>query len=416
MLPKAAYGIFVLILVLVITIDVSAKSIVVVKGGAVSSLQAAIAMSESGDTIIIKAGTYYESRIEIDKSIVLIGEGFPVIDGGGKDEVLTVTADSVWIEGLQIQNIQANYIEDVAAIKVKKSKQVTIHNNRILDTFFGVYLEHSSDVLVSKNHIVSQSKLEMSSGNAIHLWYCKRIKIIDNYVSGHRDGIYLEFVENSTVQGNESNANVRYGLHFMFSNHDEYSDNIFRNNGAGVAVMFSNHIKMQDNQFLENWGEAAYGLLLKEIYDATIVNNDFIKNCTAIFVEGSTRIEYRSNLFRDNGWALKISGGCLENKVHKNNFISNSFDVAFHGAKNESSFDGNFWASYSGYDLDKDQIGDIPYRPVKLFNFIVQQTPEAIVLLRSLFVDIVNFAERINPLYTPKNIIDHQPLMQPYHD
>ena len=393
-----------------------AKCLVVTPDGPINSIQTAIDLADHGDTVMITQGTYHASRIIVDKSIVLLGQQLPVIRGPGKDEVMRVTADSVQIHGLQIENVLANYIEDIAAIRVKEAKGVIIQGNHIINTFFGIYLEHCKEVLVRNNHIVGESKLEMSSGNAIHLWYCKEIDIENNYVSGHRDGIYLEFVENSVVKQNESKDNVRYGLHFMFSNHDTYSDNTFENNGAGVAVMFSNHIEMYDNRFIQNWGEAAYGLLLKEIYDASITNNDFVKNCTAIFVEGSSRIDYLGNLFRDNGWALKISGGCLENQVHGNTFIGNAFDVAFHGSKNENDFNGNYWSSYTGYDLNKDEIGDVPYRPVKLFNFIVHHTPETIVLLRSLFVDIVNFAEKINPLYTPKNIIDHAPLMQPAHD
>ena len=58
---------------------------------------------------------------------------------------------------------------------------------------------------------------------------------------------------------------------------------------------------------------------------------------------------------------------------------------------NDNKFDGNYWSSYSGYDLDKDQIGDVPYRPVKLFSYVVNRTPETIILLRSLFVDLINF-------------------------
>jgi len=384
--------------------------------GAIASIQEGINAATPGDTLLIAAGLYSESEIEINKSLHIIGMDFPIIDGGGKSEILIVTADSVVIEGLQIQNIQANYIADIAGIKLKEVKHVTLRNNRILDTFFGIYLQHCRHIRIEGNQIKSDAILEMSSGNAIHLWYCKNILIVGNEVSGHRDGIYLEFVENSEVSNNISVDNIRYGLHFMFSNYDTYYENVFSRNGAGVAVMFSNHIDMHHNEFLHNWGEASYGLLLKEIYDAEITNNKFVKNCIGIFVEGSTRINYHSNLFQNNGWALKISGGCLDNDVARNSFVSNTFDVAFHGTKNENSFDGNFWSAYNGYDIDRDEVGDVPYRPVKLFNFIVHKTPEAIVLLRSLFVDIVNFAEKVNPLYTPKNIIDRKPLMQPAHD
>ncbi len=80
--------------------------------------------------------------------------------------------------------------------------------------------------------------------------------------------------------------------------------------------------------------------------------------------------------------------------------------------QNENLFDGNYWSDYTGYDLDKDGIGDVPYRPVKLFNYVVEQTPETLVLLRSLFIDLINFSEKVSPVFTPANVLDNRPSMK----
>ena len=72
----------------------------------------------------------------------------------------------------------------------------------------------------------------------------------------------------------------------------------------------------------------------------------------------------------------------------------------------------NYWSNYTGYDLDKDGAGDIPYRPVKLFSYIVNRTPETIILLRSLFIDIIDFSEKVSPIFTPDNLIDETPEMK----
>jgi nitrous oxidase accessory protein len=101
----------------------------------------------------------------------------------------------------------------------------------------------------------------------------------------------------------------------------------------------------------------------------------------------------------------------LDNEIYKNNFISNSFHLAVQTNSN-NTFSGNYWSDYNGYDLDKNGIGDVPYHPVKLFNFVINRTPEAIILLRSLFVDIINFSERVSPVFTPKNVVDNEPLMK----
>ena len=184
------------------------------------------------------------------------------------------------------------------------------------------------------------------------------------------------------------------------------------NNGAGVAVMFSKKINMWENIFEHNWGQSSYGLLLKEINDADIKNNTFKENTIGIYVEGCARINYTHNEFNRNGWAIKISGGCLDNIISKNNFLSNTFDLSVNNNANDNKFDGNYWSEYNGYDLDRDGVGDVAYRPVKLFNFVVNQTPEAMVLLRSFFVDLINFSEKVSSVFTPKNVLDNRPAMK----
>jgi len=198
----------------------------------------------------------------------------------------------------------------------------------------------------------------------------------------------------------------------MFSNNDAYYNNTFRNNGSGVAVMFSKFIKMKNNSFKKNWGTASYGLLLKEIYDAQIEQNIFEENTTGINIEGSTRINYKNNNFIRNGWAIKIAGACYTNIFTHNNFLHNSFDISYNSKLNDNKFDRNYWSDYTGYDLDKNGVGDVPYRPVKLFSYIVNKTPETVVLLRSLFVDIINFSEKVSPAFTPDNLLDNNPLMK----
>lgn len=59
----------------------------------------------------------------------------------------------------------------------------------------------------------------------------------------------------------------------MFSDYDAYHDNIFTDNGAGVAVMYTNHVEMTGNTFQDNWGPVSYGLLLKDINYSLIRGN-----------------------------------------------------------------------------------------------------------------------------------------------
>lgn len=376
------------------------------------SIKDAVLQAKPGSTIIIKKGTYPEHNIEITKPLTILGEGNPVVDGQDKGEIITIESDDVTIDGLKIVNVGTSYTTDYAAVRVVKSENFLLQNLKLERLFFGIYLEKAKNGKVLNNTIMGDAVEEFNSGNGIQLWYCRNIEVSGNSIEKVRDGIYLEFSDEINISDNISKNNVRYGLHFMFSNNDVYRNNIFKDNGAGVAVMFSKHIKMLKNTFRDNWGTASYGLLLKEINDAEISNNLFVENTIGINIEGSNRINYRDNDFKNNGWAVKVRGACYANIFSKNNFLYNSFDISYNSKLNDNEFDQNYWSNYTGYDLDRDGIGDVPYRPVKLFSYIVNQTPETIVLLRSLFIDIIDFSEKVSPVFTPDNLMDNKPRMQ----
>ncbi len=388
------------------------KTIFVCEGCPVQTINQAYDLAQPGDTVLVKSGTYACVNLELKKPITVLGEQGAILDGQSEGYILKILADNVTISGLKFINAGRSYTKDFAAIYSSRANNFVITNNTIIDPFFGILLEKSHKGLVENNTVLSDRVREDDSGNGIHGWHCSKLRIKNNELSGLRDGIYLEFVEESVIQNNNSHGNIRYGLHFMFSNHDDYIENTFRDNGAGVAVMFSKFIQMRRNHFVQNWGTASYGLLLKEIYDAEVEENKFQQNTVGIFLEGSTRINYRKNRFERNGWAIKVSGGCYTNIFSQNDFVSNSFDVSYNSKMNDNKFEGNYWSSYSGYDLDKDNIGDVPYRPVKLFSYVVNRTPETIILLRSLFVDIINFSERVSPVFTPDNLVDNAPAMK----
>jgi|TARA_R110002110_G_scaffold85074_4_gene220948 nitrous oxidase accessory protein len=392
----------------------AARTIEVCKSCEVNSLKLAISIATSGDTILVKKGTYKEFNILVDKPLTIVGEDYPIIDGEDKGEIIRVTADNVTIDGLFIINVGTSYTSDHAAIRIVRCENFAIQNIVLEKLFFGIYIEKSNNGKIYHNTIIGDAQDEYNSGNGIQLWYSKNVKVERNIVQKVRDGIYLEFSDNIIINENVSTNNLRYGLHFMFSNDDVYTNNTFENNGAGVAVMFSKRIKMINNTFKKNWGTAAFGILLKEINDAEISNNTFEENTVGINIEGSNRIVYNNNDFISNGYAIKVLGACYSNTFSNNNFLYNSFDISYNSKINDNEFENNYWSSYAGYDLDKDGIGDVPYRPVKLFSYIVNRTPETIILMRSLFIDIIDFSEKVSPVFTPDNLLDNRPQMKKF--
>jgi len=389
-----------------------ANTIHVGKQYSVKSIQQAVVQSNDGDTIMVHKGLYREGNIVINKKIVFIGKDFPVLDAQKKREVLSVKADSVVVKGFKIINSGFAALDDPCGIKVYNRTFVRIYNNRLDNNFFGIYLQNCNNCIVKGNTIVSHGTQEQLIGNGIHCWKSYNLQIIANTISGHRDGIYFEFVTNSVIWRNISTKNIRYGLHFMFSNDDSYITNLFKNNGAGVAVMFSKSVKMFNNTFEENWGDSAYGLLLKEIADGYIFNNKFIKNTSGIYMEGTSRMKVEKNDFVSNGWGMKIQASCMDNEVLNNNYLKNTFDISTNGSLVLNTFNSNYWDKYEGYDLDKNGVGDVPYHPLSLFAVLTEKNASTMLLYRSFMITLLDKSEKVLPSITPDNFIDKTPLMK----
>lgn len=391
----------------------SAAVLTVQKGGAIQTLSQALSLAHSGDTIGVESGTYTESNMRISKPLTLIGNGWPVVEAAGQGSILEIHAPNVTITGFELRGVPVSFVKENAAILISESENCEIKENRFIDNFFAVYLANANRCRVIRNSITGSSESLTSAGNGIHMWYCRDIAVRDNQIRGQRDGIYLEFVKHSSINGNDSSGNLRYGLHFMFSDSCRYEKNRFARNGAGVAVMYTSQVDMLENTFEDSWGGASYGLLLKDIRDSRVSRNIITRNSIGIYLEGSDRIIIEGNRFSANGWAIKIMANCVGSRIIANDFIDNSFQVATNSRQSFSEFDGNYWSTYRGFDIDRDGFGDLPYRPVSLYSLIVESEPATLVLIRSLLVDLLNLVERIMPTLTPESLADARPSMRP---
>ncbi|MDF2774491.1 MAG: hypothetical protein K0S86_3991, partial [Geminicoccaceae bacterium] len=159
-------------------------------------------------------------------------------------------------------------------------------------------------------------------------------------------------------------------------------------------------------------GSAAYGLLLKEIADPVLERNVFRGNTVGLFADGAARIHATGNRFESNGWAVKLMASTEDGRFTANEFLGNTFDVSSNSRTNSTVFDGNYWSDYQGYDLDRDGIGDVPHRPVRLFSLLVEDNEPTLILLRSLFVGLLDTAERVLPSLTPETLADARPSMR----
>ncbi|MBK9731178.1 MAG: nitrous oxide reductase family maturation protein NosD [Chitinophagaceae bacterium] len=381
--------------------------------GKLKSIKEALRIAKAKDTILVSKGTYQEKNIVIEKAIVLLGNNMPVLDGEDRFEIISVKSNDVVIDGFHLIRSGYSDIAEMSAIKIYYVHHVVIRHNFFDDTYFGVYNLSATKCFIINNRFLAKGADEMKSGNGIHCWHCDSMIISGNTITGHRDGIYFEFVSNSVISENRSIHNVRYGLHFMFSHSNIFDKNFFTGNGSGCAVMFSHNVTMTNNTFSENWGSASYGILMKEISDSYVKGNQFSQNTSGIYMEGTNRIEVLNNDFSKNGTAMRMQASCSGNTIRANNFMSNTFDVATNGSLVLNVLAGNYWDKYLGYDLDRNGVGDVPFHPITFYSMLTEQVPEAMMLLHSFMVTLLDNVEKIIPTITPENFLDATPAMKP---
>src|SRR5690606_20118678 len=104
-----------------------------------STLASALVATETGDTILVMAGTHRESGLVIDKTIAIRGEPGAVLDAEGGGTILDIRADDVAVSGLTFRNVGMNHLRENGAIWVSGARGVRIADNRFEKVFFGVY-------------------------------------------------------------------------------------------------------------------------------------------------------------------------------------------------------------------------------------------------------------------------------------
>ncbi len=391
----------------------AAADIIVAPGSPVPTLTAALARALPGDRIIVRAGRYAEPMIVVTvPGITIEGRDWPEFTGQSEHSVLVVAADSVTVRGLVLTQSGASDLDDRAGLLVRGARGCVVERNRLRDNLFGIYLNSASGCVIRENRVEGSASSSSTGGNGIHLWSSPGNRVESNVVSGHRDAIYFEFSPSSIAKDNESHGSLRYGLHFMFSDSCEYVGNVFSDNTSGVAVMYSRDVVISGNQFERARGAAAYGLLMKDILGGRVTGNTFDDNSTGMHLEGSSRLEISGNTFVRNGWAVRVLANADDNRFTGNRFVGNAFDVVTNSRAATSTFDRNWWDAYRGYDLNRDGVGDVPFRPVRLFALVVEQHAPAILLLRSPLVGLLDAAERVLPVLTPDTLVDRNPLMR----
>ncbi|RDE18282.1 nitrous oxide reductase family maturation protein NosD [Motiliproteus coralliicola] len=394
------------------------------------SLQAAIDASQSGDQLVLEAGTY-QGNFVIDKPLTLTGSNGVVLDGNGADSTLTLKSDGITVENLKIQNWGDDLTELDAGIFVgREATGAVIQNNYFQGTTSGIWVDATKDIRILSNKI--EGNLDIRSqdrGNGIHLYAVGGALVKDNEVWHTRDGIYID-----TSNGNELISNylhdLRYGVHYMYSYSNKVIDNHTKNTRTGYALMQSKHLTVVNNRSEDDQN---YGILMNFITNSRVEQNHVMGVQTgrnphlrqgsnaisgaegkALFMYNSVFNEIVSNQFNESDLGIHLTAGSEDNVISGNTFISNKEQVKYvSNRKQDWSKDGrgNYWSDYLGWDMNDDGIGDTHYEPNDGVDKLLWKYPAVKVLLNSPAVETLRWVQRQFPVLKSPGVFDSAPLM-----
>ena len=112
---------------------------------------------------------------------------------------------------------------------------------------------------------------------------------------------------------------------------------------------------------------------------------------------------------------MRVVASSTNDTITHNNFIGNTFDVSTNGSFNGNVFDNNYWDKNSGYDLDKDGIGDVPYHMLSLFSMLAEKNQTLLLFFRSFLMTLMEQSEKLLPSITPDSYVDNEPSLKPFN-
>lgn len=442
---------FIILLVAMLCNGASAAQIDVAEG---ESVQAAIEKARPGDIVRLGRGIHKGSLI-IDRAIVLTGEPGAVIDGQGTGNAILVEAPDAIVRGLEVRGSGENMPDLNAGIFVARTATgAIIENNRLNGNLYGIYLHGAANSIAENNEVIGRRDVRMTqTGSGISIWNAPGAKVIGNTIRYGRDGIYTNASKNNVFRNNVM-ENVRFAVHYMYTDRSEVIGNISRNNSVGFAIMYTNRLKVMDNL---SDGDRDHGLLLNYANSSVVSGNRVIGRLQSIdrwldagvqkgehglpnegsaavsagetarlgpekcvFIYNANKNKFTGNSFENCSIGIHFTAGAEGNTMSGNAFINNRNQVKYVGTRDldwSHEGRGNFWSDNPAFDLDGDGIADNPYRPNDLIDKVLWTSPQAKILINSPSVQTIRWAQTQFPALLPGGVVDSHPLMKsPYKD
>ncbi len=415
-------------------------------------VQSIIDRAVDGDVIVLEGE--HRGPVRIERRITLEGGADAVLMGRGQGSVVTVSAPGAVVRGLTIRGSGKDLEKMDAGVFVEQSASgAVIENNRIEGNLYGIYLHGAENSIARGNAIVGQEEGRVNeAGNGVSVWNAPGAQVLDNDFRFGRDGIFVIASERNVFRGNRF-RDLRFAVHYMYTNASEVSGNVSVDNTVGFAIMYSNRLVVRGNVsdgdrnhgFLFNFANASeitgnvvrgrllpaerwaspglrfkeareHGVDLAEDQPRSLAKGDRNGPEKCVFIYNANKNSFRDNWFEGCEIGVHFTAGSEGNEIVGNAFVKNRNQVKYVGTRYlDWSKDGrgNYWSDNPAFDLNGDGIADTAYRPNDLVDKVLWTAPQAKVLINSPAVQIIRWAQAQFPALLPGGVVDGHPLMAP---
>lgn len=377
-------------------------------------LRAAIAAAVAGDVLVLASGVH-DGPVLIDRALSLEGKPGAIVDGHGHGSTIEITAPNVSVRHLGIRGSGRSLAQTDAGVFLNQSATgAVVEDNELTDNLVGVWVHGASRAIVRANRITGWAARNLNdSGNGVYVWNAPGAQVIDNDITGGRDGIFTNASRNNVFSANRIHG-VRFAVHYMYTQDSEVSDNVSVGNHAGFVIMYSPRLTVRNNV---SDGDRDHGMLFNFANGSLIEGNAVLhggEQC--VFIYNANNNRFVGNWFEGCRIGIHFTAGSEGNVMTGNAFVNNQTQVKYVGTRDLEWSEhgrGNYWSDNPAFDLNGDGIADTAYRPNDLVDQVVWRYPAAKLLLNSPAVQLVRWAQSAFPNLHPGGVIDSAPLMRP---
>jgi nitrous oxidase accessory protein len=342
-----------------------------------STIEAAIANANNGDSVFVREGTYEGSlnqTLMIKKAIHLYGEDRdatflslspPLVQKNiftfyymGYLSAIQINSDNVKITGLTIETPGGGISaigNEIQIVDVAATTGVSIDGSGAIIS--GDTLKGDLSVIGNNNTFVHNLFEIGVVGPSFHFVGSNNV-IIDNMLESENEtsNIKLDIEGSNNVIAN----NLLDAIHLKGDNNIIFKNCVKVSPGdSGIYLSHSSRNTICGNR-ITYAGSLTYeqeGIFLSESYDNVVYANHIESVFKGVYLENTDTEPMITN----------------NNTFYHNNFVNNKIQAWDYSSSTTNNFDngkeGNYWSDYNGKDSNNDGVGDTQFKPTYVYTY-----------------------------------------------